>query len=258
MAEDAIAAGLNRAGVLPAGARIGPYRVERVLGRGGMSIVYAATHVALERPVALKVLLASLAGDDGFVERFLAEARAAARLDYPHIVPVYDSGEVNGVNYIAMKLLEGRDLRAILRERHQQGGVGLAFDRAINITNQAAGALEYAHRHQVVHRDVKPANIHVERNDRITLVDFGIARALDRSSSTLAGSVIGTPAYMSPEQARGETADFRSDIYSLGTVLYEMIAGAPPFTGDAHAVMQAQQTSSPRLSRRSGRPPTRR
>ena len=130
---------------------------------------------------------------------------------------------------------------------HRKGASDtLPLDRAISITSQAAGALEYAHRHQVVHRDVKPANIHVERNDRITLVDFGIARALDQSSSTLAGSVIGTPAYMSPEQARGETADFRSDIYSLGTVLYEMIAGAPPFTGDAHAVMQAQQTSSPR------------
>src|SRR6476661_8461148 len=178
MAEDAIAAGLNRAGVLQPGTRIGPYQVERVLGRGGMSIVYAAIHLALERPVALKVLLPSLAGDEDFVERFLAEARAAARPAYPHIVPVYDRGDVEGVNYIAMNLLEGRDLRAILRERRAEGDAGLPLDRAISITSQAAGALEYAHRHRVVHRDVKPANIHVESNDRVTLVDFGIARAL--------------------------------------------------------------------------------
>jgi protein kinase-like protein/PEGA domain-containing protein len=246
MAEDAISAELNRAGALPPGTRIGPYRIERVIGHGGMSVVYAAIHVALDRPVALKVLLPSLGGDQEFVERFLAEAQAAARLDYPHIVPVYDSGESNGMNYIAMKLLEGRDLRAILRERRASGNAGLPLDRAISIASQAAGALEYAHRHRVVHRDVKPANIHLESNDRVTLVDFGIARALDRASTTLTGSVMGTPAYMSPEQARGEVADFRSDIYSLGAVLYEMLAGSPPFAGEPRAVMLAHQTAPPR------------
>ncbi|HTE85893.1 MAG TPA: serine/threonine-protein kinase [Dehalococcoidia bacterium] len=245
MAEDAVAAGLGRGGVIAPGTVIGPYRVERQIGRGGMSTVYAATHIALDRVIALKVLLPSLSGDGDFVERFLAEARSAARLDYPHIVPVYDSGEIEGLNYIAMKLLDGRDLRAILQERRSAGQDGLPLDRAISITSQAAGALEYAHQHRVVHRDVKPANIYVDDNDRVTLVDFGIARALDRASSTLTGTVIGTPAYMSPEQARGLPADFRSDIYSLGVVLYEALVGRPPFTGEPHAVMHAHANATP-------------
>ena len=209
-----------------------------------MSTVFAARHVALDRLVALKVLLPSLAGDGEFVRRFLAEARAAARLDHPHIVPVYDTGEIDGINYIAMKLLDGRDLRAILQERRSAGFSGLPLDRAARIIGQAAMALDYAHQHRVVHRDVKPANIYVDVDDGVTLVDFGIARALDSASSTLTGAVIGTPAYMSPEQALGLPADFRSDIYSLGVVLYEALSGAPPFTGSPHAVMNAHANSA--------------
>lgn len=245
MAEDVVIAGLTPAGTLLDGSTLGPYRIEHQIGRGGMSIVYAATHIPLDRPVALKVLQPSLAGDQEFVERFLTEARAAARLDSPHIVPVYDSGQIGGVNYIAMKLLDGRDLRSVLRDERATGQTGLAIDRAVSIASQAAGALAYAHQHRVVHRDVKPANIYVDDNDRVTLVDFGIARALDMASSTLTGTVMGTPVYMSPEQARGDPADARSDIYSLGVVAYEMIAGRPPFQGEAHAVMRAQIYDAP-------------
>jgi serine/threonine-protein kinase len=245
MAEDLIAAGSKRFGVLAPGSTLGPYRIERQIGRGGMSTVYAATHVRLDRAVALKVLLPSLAGDREFVQRFLTEARAAARLDYPQIVPIYDSGEIDGFNFIAMKLLDGRDLRTILDERRAAGAPFLPLQRAIGIAGQAAGALDYAHQHRVVHRDVKPANIHLDADDHVTLVDFGIARALDRVSTTLTGMVLGTPAYMSPEQARGEPADYHSDIYSLGIVTYEMLAGRPPFRGEPHAVMQAHIAGTP-------------
>jgi hypothetical protein len=244
MAEDAVAAGVHRGGSLGPGTIIGPYQIETQIGRGGMSTVFAARHVALDRLVALKVLLPSLAGDGEFVSRFLAEARAAARLDHPHIVPVYDTGEIGGINYIAMKLLDGSDLRAILEHQRSAGYAGLPLDRAARIIGQAAAALDYAHQHRVVHRDVKPANIYVDASDGVTLVDFGIARALDRASSTLTGAVIGTPAYMSPEQALGLPADFRSDIYSLGVVLYEALSGAPPFTGSPHSVMNAHANSS--------------
>jgi serine/threonine protein kinase len=245
MAEDAIAAsGRQMNGVGP-GSTLGPYRIERQIGRGGMSIVYEAKHITLDRILALKVLLPSLSGDQAFVDRFLAEARAAARLDYPHIVPVYDCGDVRGVKYIAMKLLEGQDLKRVLDARRQGGNRSLPLDRAISIASQAAGALEYAHVHRVIHRDIKPANIYVDANDRVTLVDFGIARALDYSSSTLTGTVIGTPTYMSPEQAQGKPADVRSDIYSLGIVIYEMLAGIPPFFGDPQGVMYAHVHTPP-------------
>ncbi|MGI8554086.1 MAG: serine/threonine-protein kinase [Dehalococcoidia bacterium] len=245
MAEETIGVSDGRPGEAVPGKTLGPYRIDKQIGRGGMSVVYQAIHVPLERTVALKVLLPSLSGDQDFVDRFLAEAKAAARLDYPHIVPIYDSGEINGVNYIAMKLLEGHDLKSVLEQRREAGTAGLPLDRAISIASQTAGALEFAHKHQLVHRDIKPANINVDENDRVTVVDFGIARALDRASSTLTGTVIGTPTYMSPEQAQGKAADYRSDIYSLGIVLYEMLTGAPPFSGQPQTVMYAHVFNPP-------------
>src|ERR1700730_9918375 len=149
MAEETAAPGSRRSSRLAPGRILGPYRIERQIGRGGMSVVYAATHIPLDRLVALKILLPSLSGDREFVERFLAEAQSAARLDYPHIVPVYDTGEIGGVNFIAMKLLEGKDLNSVLAERREEQQGGLPLDRAISIASQAAGALEYAHQHRV-------------------------------------------------------------------------------------------------------------
>ena len=244
MAEETIIQS-GRPGDIVPGSTIGPYRIERQLGRGGMATVYEATHLTLERVVALKVLLPVLSGDTEFVDRFLAEARAAARLDYPHIVPIYDSGEIGGIYYIAMKLLEGRDLKALLEERRAEDTPVLPLERAISIGSQVAGALEYAHQHHLVHRDIKPANINVDQQDRVTVVDFGIARALDRASATLTGTVIGTPIYMSPEQAQGKPADNRSDLYSLGIVMYEMLTGRPPFTGNPQTVMYAHVYTEP-------------
>ena len=245
MVEELVSPGESRLGQLSQGQQIGPYRIERLLGRGGMASVYEATHTTLERTVALKVLLPSLAGDKEFVDRFLSEARSAARLDYPHIVPIYDSGEIDGIYYIAMKLLEGPDLKAILEARRDAGTPGLPLERAVSIASQVAGALEFAHQHRVVHRDIKPGNISVDSNDRVTVVDFGIARALDSASSTVTGTVIGTPTYMSPEQAQAKPVDYRSDIYSFGVMLYEMLTGSLPFTGSPQTVMYAHVNTQP-------------
>jgi hypothetical protein len=243
MADDAVASGIAREVAIPSGTSVGPFRIERQVGRGGMSIVYAARQLALDRIVALKILLPSLAGEAEIVERFLAEARAAARLDNPHIVPIYDTGEAGGYYFIAMRLLNGRDLRQVLSERRASGYAGLPVDQAVDVIGQAAEALDFAHSHGIVHRDVKPANIYLDGDGRVTLVDFGIARALDHASSTITGSVIGTPAYMSPEQSLGRSVDFRSDVYSLGVVLYETLAGVPPFAGSPHAVMLAHTST---------------
>jgi serine/threonine-protein kinase len=227
------------------GRTIGPYNIEVELGRGGMATVYRARHTVLGRSVALKILLPTLAQDPDCVERFLTEARAASSLDHPHIVPIYDCGDVDGVNFIAMKLLEGRDLRSLLQHERRDGRGKMPLDRAAGIVAQAADALAFAHAHGVVHRDIKPGNIYVGPDDWVTIVDFGIAWALESSALTLAGTSIGTPAYMSPDQAMGREPDGRSDVYSLGVVFYEMLSGVRPFTGDQTSVMYAHVHTVP-------------
>ena len=205
----------------------GHYRVERELGAGGMATVYLAHDLKHGREVAIKVLRDEVAGSLG-PERFLLEIHLAAKLSHPHILPLYDSGNTGGVLYFVMPNVEGASLRDRL-DRVKQ----LPVDEAVRIASEVAGALDYAHRHGVVHRDIKPENIMLHDGHAL-VADFGIGKALsagDGQSLTRAGMSVGTPAYMSPEQAVGEAVDGRTDLYALGCVLYEMLVGEPPFTG---------------------------
>ncbi|MDR3647625.1 MAG: Stk1 family PASTA domain-containing Ser/Thr kinase [Acidimicrobiales bacterium] len=206
----------------------GRYELSHLVARGGMAEVYRARDQLLDRPVALKVLFPELSVDRSFVERFRREAQAAANLSHPNIVPVFDWGEDNGTYFIVMEFVDGRALSSILRTAGP-----LHPDRAAEIAADVAGALAYAHRHGVVHRDVKPGNVLITEEGTIKVTDFGIARAVNTEESlTQTGAVMGTATYFSPEQAEGMGVDSRSDIYSLGVVLYEMVTGRPPFLGD--------------------------
>ena len=212
----------------------GRYQVVRHLARGGMAEVYLAHDQLLDRRVAVKLLFPELAQDGSFVERFRREARAAAGLNHHNIVSVYDFGEDDGSYYIVMEYVDGRTLRDIIRS---DGPLEPA--RAAEVGADVAAALAVAHHHGIIHRDVKPGNVLVagaERNGvgTVKVADFGIARAGDpRESLTMTGAVMGTATYLSPEQAQGHPIDHRSDLYSLGIVLYEMLAGRPPFSGDS-------------------------
>jgi streptogramin lyase len=204
------------------GTEVAGYRIEELIARGGMGVVYRATHLGLERPVALKVIARELADRPGFRERFLRESRLSARLEHPAVVPVYDSREVDGELIVAMRLVKGGDLRGLI---DREGPLSSA--RAIDLLAQIAEALDAAHAAGIVHRDVKPHNILVE-GENAYLSDFGLAKALDESAAGSA-SVVGTAQYMSPEQWRGEQVGPAADVYSLGCVLYEALTGTPPF-----------------------------
>jgi DNA-binding beta-propeller fold protein YncE/predicted Ser/Thr protein kinase len=211
------------AGDLAIGSEVAGYRIEGLIARGGMGVVYRATHVGLDRPVALKVIARELADRPGFRERFLRESRLAARLEHPAVVPIYDSREVDGELVVAMRLVAGGDLRKLIDEEGP-----LPPQRAINLLAQVADALDAAHAAGIVHRDVKPHNILVE-GDRAYLSDFGLAKAIDESGAASSASVVGTAQYMSPEQWRGDSLGPAADVYSLGCVLYEAITGIAPF-----------------------------
>jgi serine/threonine protein kinase len=212
---------------LALGDEVAGYRIDARLARGGMGVVYRATHLGLDRPVALKVIARELAGDASFRERFLRESRLAARLDHPAVVPIYDSREVDGELFVAMRLVEGGDLRGLI---DREGP--LPPPRATALLGQVAAALDAAHAAGIVHRDVKPHNVLVE-GDRAYLSDFGLAKAIDESTAS-AASVVGTVAYMSPEQWQGHAVGVPADIYSLGCVLYEAVTGVVPYArGDA-------------------------
>ena len=210
------------------------YALEQRLGSGGMSTVFRATDRVLERTVAVKMLAEHLSDDDKFVARFRREALAVAKLTHPNIVQVYDTGIDSGRHYIVMEFVSGRSGAQILQAQGK-----LESRLAVEIAVQACSGLDYAHRHGIVHRDVKPANLMViggpgtEGGDDVTvkLADFGIARAAEQTRLTQAGSVVGTAAYLSPEQARGEEATPASDVYALGVVCYQLLTGRLPFEG---------------------------
>ena len=204
----------------------GRYRVLRRLGRGGMADVYLAEDEELGRRVAIKILNDSHAADDQFVERFRREATNAAGLSHPNIVSIYDRGEAEGTYYIAMEYLDGPTLKEIVTERGP-----LPIDEAIGFARDLLEALRFAHRKGLVHRDIKPHNVICDADGRVKVTDFGIARA-GASQMTEAGSIIGTAQYLSPEQARGGVIDHRSDLYSVGVVLYELLTGTVPFAGE--------------------------
>ena len=214
----------------------GRYRLDEVIGRGGMSTVYRGTDLALDRVVAVKVALDPLVEQSPiYLERFRREANAAAAIDHPGVVTVYDAGADGPTRFIVMEFVHGRSLADILRERSP-----LEPAEAADIAAQAADALSAAHARGIVHRDIKPGNIMVTPDGSVKVLDFGIARAVDSGTLTQTATVLGTSAYMSPEQALGQPADARSDIYSLGCVLYEMLTGEPPFRAEVAAAVMHQ------------------
>ena len=218
----------------------GRYTIERELGQGGMAVVFLARDLRHDRKVALKVLRPEISAEIG-ADRFLREIKLAAGLTHPHILPVYDSGEADGLLFYVMPNMEGRSVRERLDRERQ-----LPLEDALRITREVASALDYAHRHQVVHRDIKPENILLHEGAAM-VADFGIGKALSGGGSlTQTGMAVGTPAYMSPEQASGDSeVDGRSDLYSLGCVLYEMLSGEPPFTGPTAQAVIAKRFVSP-------------
>jgi serine/threonine protein kinase len=213
------------------------YRLEEMIGHGGMSIVYRARHLVLERSVALKLLAPELSDDPAFQERFIRESRLAAGLDHPNVIPIYEAGEENGVFYIAMRYVPGSNLKALL----QRNG---PLDRAttISVIGQIASALNAAHEQGLVHRDVKPANVLIlegagaDDSDHVYLSDFGIAKQ-QASNVTRTGMFIGTAEYASPEQIEGKDLDGRSDVYSLGCVLYQCLTGNPAYEKDSEVAL---------------------
>jgi eukaryotic-like serine/threonine-protein kinase len=204
----------------------GRYEIVQHLARGGMAEVFLARDLLLDRPVAIKVLFPEFAADRSFVERFRREARAAANLNHPNIVSTYDWGEEEGTYFIVMEYVEGRTLRQVIREDGP-----IAPRRAAEIGADIAAALGFAHKNGVIHRDTKPGNVLIGTNGQVKVTDFGIARAAANAQDALTqtGAVMGTATYFSPEQAQGRPIDFRSDLYALGIVLYEMVVGRPPF-----------------------------
>jgi len=222
------------------GQQFGPYQVIAPLGEGGMAAVYKAFQPAMERYVALKILPRHYANAPQFVSRFKREAKVLAQLQHPHILPVFDFGESEGYTYLAMPLIKSGTLTDLLQ------GEPLPFEQIRLIIAQMGGALAYAHTHGFIHRDVKPSNVLIDESGNCLLSDFGLAMILEGSEKlTASGAVIGTPAYMSPEQGMGKTLDGRSDLYSLSVILYEMATGRPPYKADTPMAVMIKHITDP-------------
>ncbi|MFF8960736.1 serine/threonine-protein kinase [Streptomyces sp. NPDC014894] len=230
------------------GSQIAGYRVEAEIGRGGMAVVYRARDLRLDRTVALKLLAPELARNDTFRKRFTHESRVAAAIDHPHIVPVFEAGETEGLLYIAMRYVAGQDLRALL---NREGPLPVAT--AIRVGAQVASALDAAHSHNLVHRDVKPGNILVaegtdsDHPEHVYLTDFGLTKkSLSLTGFTTVGQFVGTLDYVAPEQISGRPVDARCDVYGFACVVYETLAGSPPFERDDDmALLWAHQFDAP-------------
>ncbi|MEW5986993.1 MAG: serine/threonine-protein kinase, partial [Chloroflexota bacterium] len=222
------------------GKQLGPYQVVAPLGEGGMAAVYKAYQPNMGRYVALKILPRHYASDPQFVARFTQEARVIANLEHPHILPVHDFGESEGYTYLAMRLVEGGSLARLLQ------GAPLALTQVRQIVSQVGDALDYAHTQGVIHRDVKPSNILIDQRGNCLLSDFGIAKMLAGSSHlTQTGAMLGTPAYMSPEQGMGQSLDGRSDLYSLGIILYQMVTGRIPYQAETPLAVAIKHVNDP-------------
>jgi streptogramin lyase len=215
--------GTHQDGAFSAGTTFAGYRIDAVVGRGGMGVVYRALDLSLERPVALKLIAPELVEDERFRARFLREPRLAASLDHPNVIPIYEAGEHDGQLYLAMRFVGGSDLKTVL-----EGTGEVPPERALEVVGQVAGALDAAHGRALVHRDVKPANVLIDESGHAYLTDFGITKQLG-SDSADTGRAAGTLDYLAPEQIRGDPVDGRTDGYALACVLYECLAGAPPF-----------------------------
>ncbi|HJQ15110.1 MAG TPA: serine/threonine-protein kinase [Anaerolineales bacterium] len=224
------------------GQMLGPYRIINQIGRGGMATVYKAYQPSVDRYVAIKVLPSQLAESREFATRFQQEARIIAKLEHPHILPVFDYGESDGIAYFVMRYMDAGTLKEKMIE-----GRPLPLSEIDTLFTQLAGALSYAHGHGVVHRDLKPANVLIDSQGNIFLTDFGIAKILESASPRLTqtDAIMGTPAYISPEQAQGQPVDQRSDIYSLGIILYEMVTGSVPFVAETPLAVLFKHISDP-------------
>ena len=231
------------------GQKLGQYHIVEQLGQGGMATVFKALQPSLERFVAIKVLPPYFVHVEGFSERFVREAKAIARLDHPHILPIFDYGQEGDISYIVMKYVDAGTLKDV------KSGVSLSLDQTADIIDQVADALDYAHEQGIIHRDVKPANILMDRAKWALLTDFGLAKMVEGSQQlTGSGVGVGTPAYMAPEQGKGQLVDARADIYSLGVVLYEMLTGRVPYEAETPLAVVLKHVTEPLTLPRSIKP----
>ncbi|GAB2735374.1 hypothetical protein GCM10027174_05400 [Salinifilum aidingensis] len=224
------------------GSRLGHYKIDGVLGRGGMSVMYRATDVRLGRKVALKVMAENITGDAEFRERFVDEARNTSAIDHPNIVPLYDFGEIDGVLYLAMRLVDGSDLASLLADGP------LPPPRALDLLGQVAEALDTLHEQGLVHLDLKPANVLVtgrESHEHVYLADFGLTRRGATGHRTASGDFLGSPTYAAPEHLRGDPLDGRTDLYSLACVAYTCLTGRAPFQGEVQQIIQGHLSAPP-------------